>query len=73
MRLTEYSHVLASPIPARYEDSYVPLSPGEGDQPSMLANVTVTTGFSPVPRGNRDVTSPDLLEDGKSIRHARSA
>jgi hypothetical protein len=41
VRITEFSHVLNSPIPARYEDSYVPLRPGISDQPSMLANVVV--------------------------------
>jgi hypothetical protein len=43
VRLTEYSHVLGSPIPARYEDSWVPLRPGVSDQPAMLANVVVST------------------------------
>ena len=41
VRLTEYSHALQSPIPARYEDSWVPLQPGVSDQPSMLANTVV--------------------------------
>ena len=41
VRLTEFSHALGSPVPARYEDSYVPLRPGVGDQPSMLANAIV--------------------------------
>jgi lysyl oxidase len=43
VRLTEFSHALDAPIPARYEDSYVPLQPGVSDQPSMLANVIVTS------------------------------
>ena len=47
VRLTEFSHVLDTPIPARYEDSYVPLRPGISDQPAMLANVVVTAA-SPV-------------------------
>jgi hypothetical protein len=42
VRLTEYSHALSTPIPARYEDSYVPLRPGVSDQPAMLANRIVT-------------------------------
>ena len=42
VRLTEYSHALKTPIPARYEDSYVPLRPGVSDQPAMLANRIVT-------------------------------
>jgi hypothetical protein len=41
VRLTEYSHALHSPIPARYEDSWVPLRPGVSDQPAMLANEIV--------------------------------
>jgi len=44
VRVTEFSHQLHAPIPARYEDSYVPLRPGVSDQPSMLANVIVTAG-----------------------------
>jgi hypothetical protein len=43
VRLTEYSHALQSPIPARYEDSWVPLRPGVSDQPAMLANAIVST------------------------------
>ena len=43
VRLTEYSHALASPIPARYEDSWVPLQPGVSDQPAMLANAIVSS------------------------------
>jgi Lysyl oxidase len=42
VRLTEYSHALRTPIPARYEDSWVPLRPGVSDQPAMLANEIVT-------------------------------
>ena len=42
VRLTEFSHALNSPIPAKYEDSYVPLLPGVSDQPAMLANEIVT-------------------------------
>jgi len=42
VRLTEYSHALRSPIPARYEDSWVPLRPGVTDQPALLANRIVT-------------------------------
>jgi hypothetical protein len=42
VRITEFSHELNSPIPARYEDSWVPLQPGVSDQPYMLANQTVT-------------------------------
>ena len=41
VRLTEFSQALNSPIPARYEDSWVPLQPGVSDQPAMLANVVV--------------------------------
>jgi hypothetical protein len=41
VRLTEFSHALDSPIPARYEDSWVPLQPGVSDQPSMLASAIV--------------------------------
>ena len=41
VRLTEFSHALNSPIPARYEDSWVPLQPGVSDQPAMLATVVV--------------------------------
>ena len=41
VRLTEYSHALRSPIPARYEDSWVPYQPGVSDQPAMLANVVI--------------------------------
>ncbi len=44
VRLTEFSHALNSPIPARYEDSYVPLRPGVSDQPAMLANAIVMPG-----------------------------
>lgn len=40
-RLTDYSHTLRSPIPARFEDSWIPMRPGVSDQPSMLANVIV--------------------------------
>ena len=40
--MTEYSHALHSPIPARYEDSWVPLRPGVSDQPALLANQIVT-------------------------------
>ncbi len=43
VRLTEFSHALNSPIPARYEDSYVPLRPGVSDQPALLANQIVTS------------------------------
>jgi Lysyl oxidase len=43
VRLTEYSHALAAPIPARYEDSWVPLQPGVSDQPAMLANAIVSS------------------------------
>jgi hypothetical protein len=42
-RLTDFSHQLHAPIPARYEDSWVPLSPGVSDQPATLANVIVLT------------------------------
>ncbi len=42
VRLTEFSEVLGSPIPARYEDSWVPLQPGVSDQPTMLANFMVS-------------------------------
>lgn len=58
VRVTEFSHVLSSPIPARYEDSYVPLSPGVADGPSMLANAIAAPGRTtvrftcPSPRGN---------------------
>jgi hypothetical protein len=48
VRLTEYSHALGSPIPARYEDSWVPLQPGVSDQPAMLANAVVTSAPTPV-------------------------
>ncbi len=41
VRLTEFSHALETAIPARYEESYVPLRPGVSDQPAMLANVVV--------------------------------
>jgi hypothetical protein len=41
VRLTEFSHALNSPIPARYEDSWVPFQPGVSDQPAMLANAVV--------------------------------
>ena len=44
VRLTEYSHQLESPIPARYEDSWVPLRPGVSDQPAMLANGVLMPG-----------------------------
>lgn len=44
VRLTEYSHQLKSPIPARYEDSWVPLKPGVSDQPAMLANLVLMPG-----------------------------
>jgi len=47
VRLTEFSTALNSPIPARYEDSWVPLQPGVSDQPAMLANVVVQAS-SPV-------------------------
>ncbi len=43
-RLTEYSRQLRSPIPARYEESWVPLQPGISDQPAMLANAVVMPG-----------------------------
>ena len=59
VRLSEYSHTLMSAIPARYEDSYVPLSPGIGDQPYMLGSGVVTadapmtlTFTCPSPRTN---------------------
>lgn len=42
VRITEFSHALNSAIPARYEDSWVPLSPGVSDQPYLLANGVVT-------------------------------
>ena len=42
VRLTEFSEVVGSPIPARYEDSWVPLQPGVSDQPAMLANFMVS-------------------------------
>jgi hypothetical protein len=35
---------LNSPIPARYEDSWVPFQPGVSDQPAMLANAIVEAG-----------------------------
>ena len=41
VRLTDYSHALKSPIPARWEDSWVPLRPGFSDQPYRLANFIV--------------------------------
>jgi hypothetical protein len=44
VRVAEYSHQLHSPIPARYEDSWVPLHPGVSDQPSMLGNGIVAPG-----------------------------
>jgi hypothetical protein len=44
VRLTEYSHALDTPIPARFEDSWVPLQPGVSDQPAMLANEVVEPG-----------------------------
>ncbi len=50
VRLTEFSRALNSPIPARYEDSYVPLRPGVSDQPAMLANAIVTASAPTVAR-----------------------
>lgn len=47
-RLTDYSHALRSPIPARFEDSWIPMEPGVSDQPSMLANVIVDDGGATV-------------------------
>ncbi len=44
VRVTEYSHQLGSPVPARYEDSWVPLRPGVSDQPAMLTNAIVRAG-----------------------------
>lgn len=44
VRLAEYSTALQSPIPARYEDSWVPLSPGVSDQPYLLANDVAVSG-----------------------------
>lgn len=44
VRLTEYSHVLRTAIPARYEDSWVPLQPGVSDQPAMLGNAVAMPG-----------------------------
>jgi hypothetical protein len=44
VRLTEFSHALGAAIPARYEDSYVPLRPGISDQPALLANAIVMPG-----------------------------
>jgi hypothetical protein len=61
VRVTDFSHALNAPIPARYEDSYVPLRPGVADAPAMLANVVVTraaprraTFTCPAPRDSRE-------------------
>jgi len=78
VRVTEFSHVLNSAIPARYEDSWVPLSPGVSDQPYLLANAvveasvptTVTftcpaprTGANPEPGGTYAVYSAPVFPD----------
>ena len=42
VRITEFSHMLNAPIPARFEDSWVPIEPGVSDAPYMLANKIVT-------------------------------
>ena len=83
VRVTEYSHQLNSPIPARYEDSWVPLSPGVSDQPAMLANAIVMpgapltltftcpspmTGGAPEPGGTYSVyTAPVFPEDPAAV------
>jgi hypothetical protein len=41
VRICEHSEALDSPIPCRYEDSYVVVSPGVADQPYTLANAVV--------------------------------
>ena len=57
IRLTDYSHELNAPIPARWEDSWVPLRPGYSDRPYRLANFIVSsiprtvTFTCPGPRG----------------------
>jgi hypothetical protein len=83
VRLTEFSHALDSPIPARYEDSYVPLTPGVSDQPAMLANAVVeasaptTVTFTcpsprdagvPEPGGTYSIyTAPVFPDDGLAV------
>ena len=48
MRLCEFSQALDSAIPCRYEDTYVPIAPGIGDQPYTLATAIVGTTPSTV-------------------------
>jgi hypothetical protein len=82
VRITEFSHTLDSPIPARYEDSWVPLSPGVSDQPYMLANTTVTasapktvtftcpgprTGGDPEPGGVFSIYSGPVFPDDPAV------
>ncbi|MDJ0945020.1 MAG: lysyl oxidase family protein [Kiloniellales bacterium] len=43
VRVCEYSHALGTAIPCRYEDTWVPLSPGVSDQPYTLATAVVTS------------------------------
>ena len=85
VRLTEYSHALRSPIPARYEDSWVPLQPGVSDQPAMLANAVVSTSTTvtftcpsartagvPEPGGTYSVYTAPVFPDDPVVAVTRS-
>jgi hypothetical protein len=87
VRLTEYSHALRSPIPARYEDSWVPYQPGVSDQPYMLANGVVEptqptqvtfrcpsprTGGVPEPGGRYSIYTAPVFPDDAPATVTRS-
>ena len=76
-----------SPIPARYEDSWVPLQPGVSDQPALLANVVVEpseptrvtftcpaprTGGVPEPGGRYSIYTAPVFPDDPGATVARS-
>jgi len=85
VRLTEYSHALGSPIPARFEDSWVPLQPGVSDQPAMLANAVVSSSTTvtftcpsprssgvPEPGGTYSIYTAPVFPDDPAVAVTRS-
>jgi hypothetical protein len=85
VRLTEYSHALGSPIPARFEDSWVPLQPGVSDQPAMLANAVVSSSTTvtftcpsprsagvPEPGGTYSIYTAPVFPDDPAVSVTRT-
>jgi hypothetical protein len=82
VRFCDYSVALASAIPCRYEDTWVPLAPGVSDQPYTLATAVVDnnptavtftcpaprTGGAPEPGGVYSVyTGPVFPDDARAM------